>query len=221
MATEHTHKTAPKAPARDRLLAAADELFYREGIHTVGIDRIIEHAGVAKASLYNTFGSKDELVGAYLQGRHAHIAARLTQALTRHHTPRSRLLGIFDYQAEQFAEPTYRGCAFASASAEAPAGGTVERAADAYRAWIRSLFTELAAEAGAPEPAVLARQLHFLYDGSGMSARMDRDPTASAAARVVAEALLDAALATRPDPTAAPATPEGPSSTGSPAPRQA
>ena len=53
--------------ARDRLLAAANDLFYREGVHTVGIDRVIEQAGVAKASLYNTFGSKDELIRAYLE----------------------------------------------------------------------------------------------------------------------------------------------------------
>lgn len=61
---------AAKASARDRLLDAANELFYREGVHTVGIDRIIEHAGVAKASLYNTFGNKEGLVSAYLDGRH-------------------------------------------------------------------------------------------------------------------------------------------------------
>ena len=59
-------KMAGKAPARARLLAAADELFYREGVQTVGIDRIIEQAGVAKASLYNIFGSKEDLVFALL-----------------------------------------------------------------------------------------------------------------------------------------------------------
>ena len=65
---------AAKPSARERLLTAADELFYQEGVHTVGIDRVIEQAGVAKASLYNTFGSKDELVRAYLEeiGR-AHV----------------------------------------------------------------------------------------------------------------------------------------------------
>src|SRR5882757_8493036 len=59
----------PERSARERLLAAANELFYKEGIHTVGIDRVIEKAGVAKASLYTTFGSKDELVRAYLAER--------------------------------------------------------------------------------------------------------------------------------------------------------
>ena len=69
-----------RASARERLLAAANELFYNEGVHTVGIDRVIEQAGVAKASLYNTFGSKDELIRAYLESRHAGMERRFGKA---------------------------------------------------------------------------------------------------------------------------------------------
>ena len=187
-------KNAAKPPARERLLAAANELFYDEGVHTVGIDRVIEHAGVAKASLYNTFGSKDELVRAYLQTRHATIAGRITQSLQRHDTPRERLLGVFEAQGELFTEPGYHGCAFVRASAESHPGDLAEQAADTYRSWVRALFTDLAEQAGAPDPQALARQLHLLYDGSGLSARMDRDPSAAAAARAAAATLLDAAL---------------------------
>ncbi len=182
--------------ARERLLAAANELFYAEGVHTVGIDRVIERAGVAKASLYNTFGSKDELVRAYLEQRHAVTAARITRYLERYADPRDRLLGVFEAQGELFAETGFRGCAFASASAESP-GAAVSRAADDYRGWVRGLLTSLAGEAGAPDPDRLGRQLHMLYDGASLSARMDRDPSASAAARAAAAALLDAALAAR------------------------
>ncbi len=182
--------------ARERLLAAANELFYAEGVHTVGIDRVIERAGVAKASLYNTFGSKDELVRAYLEQRHAVTAARITRYLERYADPRDRLLGVFEAQGELFAETGFRGCAFASASAESP-GAAVSRAADDYRGWVRGLLTSLAGEAGAPDPDRLGRQLHMLYDGASLSARMDRDPSASAAARAAAGALLDAALAAR------------------------
>jgi AcrR family transcriptional regulator len=185
---------APKSSARERLLAAANELFYREGVHTVGIDRVIEQAGVAKASLYNTFGSKDELVRAYLDSRHAEMAERISRALGRYHTPRDRLLGVFDAQEELFAEPGFRGCAFASASAESP-GDAVNAAAAEYRGWVRGLFTSLAREAGAPDPEGLARQLHLLYDGASLSARMDHDPSAAVAARTAAATLLDAALA--------------------------
>src|SRR5271170_4957781 len=166
-------KNAAKPSARERLLAAANELFYDEGVHTVGIDRVIEHAGVAKASLYNTFGSKDELIRAYLQTRHATIAGRITQSLERHDTPRERLLGVFEAQGELFTEPGYHGCAFVRASAESHPGDLVEQAADTYRSWVRALFTDLAEQAGAPDPQALARQLHLLYDGSGLSARMD------------------------------------------------
>ena len=63
-------KTAKRPSARERLLAASDELFYRDGVHSTGIDAIIERAGVAKGSLYYIFGGKDELVAAYLRGRH-------------------------------------------------------------------------------------------------------------------------------------------------------
>jgi AcrR family transcriptional regulator len=188
-------KSAAKLSARERLLAAANELFYTEGVHTVGIDRVIEQAGVAKASLYNTFGSKDELVGAYLESRHANTTGRITRALGRYRTPRERLLGVFDAQGELFAEPGFRGCAFVGASSESPSE-VVEKAAADYRSWVRSLFTDLAREAGVPDHEGLARQLHLLYDGASLSARMDHDPSAATAARAAAAALLDAALAT-------------------------
>ena len=192
-------KAAAGPSARERLLEAASELFYDEGVHTVGIDRVIERAGVAKASLYNTFGSKDELVRAYLEGRHAATSGRITGYLERYTDPRDRLLGVFEAQGELFAEPGFRGCAFVSASAESP-GEAVSRAADDYRGWVRGLLTGLAREAGAPDPEKLGRQLHLVYDGASLSARMDHDPAAAVAARAAAVVLLDAAIAARPRP---------------------
>ena len=76
-------KTDTKQSARDRLLAAANELFYAEGVQTVGIDRVIEHAGVAKASLYNTFGSKENLIQAYLESRRQATLERLRAGIAR------------------------------------------------------------------------------------------------------------------------------------------
>ena len=114
-------KAAAGPSARERLLEAANELFYDEGVHTVGIDRVIERAGVAKASLYNSFGSKDELVRAYLEKRHERVASRITRYLERYSDPRERLLGVFEAQGELFVEQGFRGCAFVSASAESPA----------------------------------------------------------------------------------------------------
>jgi AcrR family transcriptional regulator len=186
--------TKDRLPARERLLAAANELFYEEGVHSVGIDRVIERAGVAKATLYSAFGSKDELVRAYLEARHAATRDRMTRELAvRDHPPRERLLGVFEIQGESFTEPGFRGCAFVSASAEARPGSTIEDAAEEYRSWVRALFVDLAKEADVNDPERLAQQLVLLYDGAGIAAWMDRDPGAAAAARAAATALVDAA----------------------------
>ena len=180
--------------ARERLLASANELFYAEGVQTVGIDRIIEHAGVAKGSLYNLFGSKEGLVRAYLASRHEGTAQQIMAAVERHRSPRKRLLAVFEAQGRLFAKPGFRGCAFVAASAEAPRGGLIEQAADEYRSWIRALFTDLAEQAGAADPGKLARQLQVVYDGAGLAAGFDRDPSIATTARAAAEALLDASL---------------------------
>ena len=188
-------KSTPRPPARDRLLASADELFYAHGVNAVGIDRVIEHAGVAKASLYSAFGSKDELIRAYLLGRHGAWVARIDEALeARYDTPRERLLGVFDVLGELVAEPTYRGCAFTNASAEAEPGSSVEAVAEEFRGWVHALFGGLAEEAGATDPEQLARRLVLLYDGAATTAHMDHDPAAASDARAVAEMLIDAAV---------------------------
>jgi AcrR family transcriptional regulator len=180
--------------ARERLLASATELFDAQGVQTVGIDRIIEHAGVAKASLYNLFDNKEGLVRAYLAARHEGTTERLMAAIERHRSPRKRLLAVFEAQGELFREGDFRGCAFVAATAEAPRGGLIEQAADDYRTQIRALFTELAEQAGASDPRKLARQLQVVYDGAGLAARMDRDPSIATTARAAAETLLDASL---------------------------
>src|SRR5437763_5180857 len=98
--------TKDRLSARERLLAAANELFYEEGVHSVGIDRVIERAGVAKATLYSAFGSKDELIRAYLAARHAATRDHMTQELAaRYHTPRERLLGCSTSKASPSASP--------------------------------------------------------------------------------------------------------------------
>ncbi|MFF1355199.1 TetR/AcrR family transcriptional regulator [Streptomyces sp. NPDC058297] len=186
-------QSTAKLSARERLLAAANELFYAEGVQSVGIDRVIEHAGVAKASLYNTFGGKEQLIRAYLDTRHAGTADRLTRAVEERDTPREQMLAVFESQGRQFDRPDFRGCAFIRAGAEASPGGMVQEAADAFRGWMRELFTRLAAEAGAADPDSLGHQLQLLYDGAGISALMDHDSTVAATSHAAATALIAAA----------------------------
>lgn len=194
-ATSTDPGTARRSP-RERLLEAAGELFYAEGIQSVGIDRVIERAGVAKASLYSTFGSKEELVGAYLDERHARIIGRLQAAVDAVDPPDpvARILAVFDAQAEIFRARDYRGCAFTAAAAEAPRGGRIDEATRAYRREVRDLFTELATAAGAPDPPLLASQLQLLYDGGGSAANLDRNPSIAGPVRAAAASLLAASL---------------------------
>jgi AcrR family transcriptional regulator len=180
----------PRTSARQRLLAAAGELFYENGINSVGIDRIIEHAGVAKASLYDCFGSKEELVRAYLQERGEARRARINERLARFDDPIEQILAIFDFLAESSAQPQYRGCAFARASADASTSEKVKSAVSESRAFILEKFTDLGRLAGAADPVLLAKQLVLLYDGATTSAYLDGNRNAAATARALALQVL-------------------------------
>jgi len=186
-----------RTSARERLLEAADGLFYSEGINNVGIDRVIEQAGVAKASLYAHFASKDELVRAYLESRHQARKARIEQRLARHRSPRERLLSLFDVIAESVANPGYRGCAFVRADAEQAGGEAARAVTETARSWLRELFLSLVREAGARNPSALSQQLVLLYDGATVSAQMDGSSAAALSARSLAASLLDASAASK------------------------
>jgi AcrR family transcriptional regulator len=184
----------PRPSARDRLLAAADELFYAEGVHVVGIDRIVQRAGVTKASLYNTFGSKDELVRSYLEDAFRRRQARVAKILSAHTDPRERLLAVFREVEGNLAGSTFRGCRFISAAAESTSGEPGKVVAEQYRAWLWSLFTDLARAVGVSDAKHVGRQLFLLYDGAAVAARMDEDRTAAGkAVRSAVVALLDSA----------------------------
>jgi AcrR family transcriptional regulator len=180
----------PRVSARERLLAAATELFYANGINTVGIDRIIEHAGVAKASLYDCFGSKEELVRSYLEGRSLARRTRINERLAQFERPEEKILSIFDLLAELAAQPDYRGCAFVRASADANSGDKVKSVCTESRAFILDKFTDLCRAAGASDPELLGKQLVLLYDGATISAHMDGNRNAVATARALAARML-------------------------------
>lgn len=197
MTMNTTKSPEARRSARQRLLDAADELFYEGSIHTVGIDRVIERAGVAKASLYDTFGSKEALIQAYLLARHEARKLRIADRLATYAGPRERLLGVFDIMREAASDPRFRGCPFSRAAAEAAPSAGIREACDTARSWLRDLFTSLAREAGAADPEALAGQLMLLYDGASVSAHMEGNASAAAAARATAERLIELALAPR------------------------
>jgi len=190
-------RSSRRLSARERLLAAAEELFYREGVQSVGIDKVVERAGVAKASLYSNFKGKDDLVRAYLQARYAARRAAIEARVALHDAPRDKLLSVFDVMTDALAKREYRGCAFLRATAEMPADASGRQVCRDARRWTRELLSNLAKEAGAANPDALAGQLLLLYDGAAASAQMDRDPAAAIAAKTAAVLLIDAACAKR------------------------
>ena len=189
-------KAAKRPSPRERLLAASDELFYRDGVHSTGIDAIIEKAGVAKGSLYYNFGGKDELVAAYLRNRHDAFRQRVEAAQARTDNPDEKIPAIFDAIADYVSLPEYRGCPFTNAAAEAPAGESQQLAIKEYRDWLRQTFLKLAADTGVADSQALADALTVLYDGALATAEKDNGARAAAiTAKRIARLTLAAAKA--------------------------
>lgn len=180
-----------KAPARQRLLEAADRLFYSEGIHTVGIDKVIEEAGVAKGSLFYNFSGKDDLIAAYLSGRDQRRRDRIAKFQDGKDQPVDKLLAIFDALGEAVAEPGYKGCPFANANAEARPGSVEANALRAFRDWLADAMQSLCREAGFVDPAHVSARLRLLYDGAVANSNLDNQPGAVAIARELAAMIMD------------------------------
>jgi len=179
--------------ARERIVRAAGDLFYAEGIHAVGVDRVAGAAGVAKATLYQQFRSKDELVAACLQRRAEHWRASVADPVLALSGSAARRVGaVFERLGEAFATPGYRGCPFINAAAEYPGpDGPVAAAIAAHRAQVRGLFAELLAGVPPARRAALTDQLVLLYDGTMVGAQLDQGPRAARRARAAARQLLE------------------------------
>jgi AcrR family transcriptional regulator len=179
--------------ARDRILQAAADLFYSEGIHAVGVDRVAAESGVAKATLYQQFRSKDELVAACLQRRAEHWRRTVAEpVLARPGSASRRVSAVFGHLGEAFAAPGYRGCPFVNAAAEYPGDdGPVAAVIAAHRAQVRGLFTELLGAFPAGRRAALTDQLVLLYDGTMIGAQLDHGPRAARQAQAAARHLLE------------------------------
>lgn len=184
--------TTKRAPVRERLLAAADRLFYDEGIHPVGIDRVIAESGVAKSTMYVHFRTKEALVEAYLRRRHQEICAGVEAAVEA--APgevRERVMSVFDAYGGSICSPGWKGCPFAKAAAEYPYHEGIRSAVRDYRAWQLGLFTRILGPR--EENAYLVPALLQLLDGSMTGAHLDGDGDAVAIARRTADTLLSAA----------------------------
>ncbi|MBF6485821.1 TetR/AcrR family transcriptional regulator [Nocardia otitidiscaviarum] len=187
--------------ARDRLLETATRLFYAEGVHTVGIDRIIAEAGIAKATFYRHFRTKDDLVVAYLAREYERQRAVLEAV------PDSGMAAvavIFERLGELSCAPGFRGCPFLNAAVEFPDPAHAVRAVVAdYRDWFRRLVRERLAAAGHDDPDTAAHYLLLVRDGVALSGGLGDPATVRAG---VDTALAQLRTRVAPAPAPAPAT---------------
>lgn len=183
----------------DHILTAAGTLFYREGIRAVGIDRIIEEANVAKATLYRHFPSKDHLVAAYLQARHERVIYSLQKVLEEDMAPKEQIRLIFEQLHEKADSPDFRGCAFALAVAEHGESERVVVVARAHKAKVRDVFAAVLARAGSTVE-IAAAHLSLLYEGALATVAVGRDPKAVLIARDCALSVFDTAAASTNQP---------------------
>lgn len=167
------HEAEPGS-ARRRLLDTATRLFYAEGVRAVGIDRIIAEAGVAKATFYNHFPAKDDLVLAYIEDQDR-IGREAVEAFPKQ-TPRKMIVAVLERISTAAIAGDFRGCPFLNAAAEYPDPKTpVRKAIAARRAWYEDLLCELLVADGDPKPLVTAALLVALSDGLLETAYLD-DP---------------------------------------------
>ncbi|MTD17448.1 TetR family transcriptional regulator [Nakamurella sp. YIM 132087] len=179
MAAKGGARTTRKTPdggsaARERLLRTAVDLFYAEGIHAVGVDRIVEAAGITRATFYRHFPGKEDLVLAYLDAEDVAIRAAFAAAAGSGATPRE-LLGLVIHElGEDVARRHTRGCPFINAAAEYPDPGSgVRERVREHREWFRATLEQLAAAAGVPDPVTAAGQLVLLRDAAMVGGYLD------------------------------------------------
>ncbi len=180
--------------ARQRILDAATELFYLEGINATGVERLAAESSVSKRTLYQHFPSKTAVVEEYLRNIEQGVAdSVLPGADARDQTPREQLLAVF--QAPTARSGPLRGCPFHNAAVEAAGSmpGVQEIVRASKRTFIDEL-TELAKQAGAVDPQLLGNELGVLYEGAAALTTSLDDSSPWAPARAAAETLIDQAL---------------------------
>jgi AcrR family transcriptional regulator len=163
-------------PVRDRLLEAASELFYTQGLRAVSVDKVIDRAGTTKVTFYRHFKSKDDLVVDYLERAAAQEREAISAAIARGDgNVHAALQSISELLGVMACSPGFRGCAFINAAAEYPdQDSAIRRVVQAHRDWCRTTFEQLVAPLGLPDPAGVADDLMLLRDGAMVAGYLDQ-----------------------------------------------
>ena len=196
---EEAVRTRDKDKTRRRLLAAARELFYADGICATGVSAVAERAGVTKMTLYAHFPSKEELVRAYLEDSDGRWREFLEERLSGCEDSRDRLLAVCDAYREYFTAREMRGCAFVNCAAEFPdPDHPARRVIGQHKAGVRERLRDLATEAGAKEPVELAERLFLVLEGAYVTSALEGDKGILDRSRAFFVELVEAAVRDRP-----------------------
>ncbi|MEV4131001.1 TetR family transcriptional regulator [Dactylosporangium sp. NPDC049742] len=184
-------RTMRPSAARQRLLDAATRVFYAEGIHAVGVDRIIAEAGVTRVTFYRHFPSKEDLIQAYLSAHDAEIRANVGARIAAARDPRAAVSAMMGSLGTAICAPGFRGCAFINAAAEYPdPAQPIAKLVAGHRRWFRDTATDLLTSAGHPDPAGTAALLLMVRDGAMVGGYLDDAETVRANLSRAVEALL-------------------------------
>ena len=186
--------TTPRRPsaARTRLIDTATRLFYEEGIHAVGVDRIIDEAEVTRATLYKQFGGKENLVLAYLRNEDEMLRAMFDQAEADVTDQAALVDAVIDGIAADIRQRHTRGCPFINAAAEYPdAAGPVRTLIDEHREWFRATLEKVAAAAGLQHPSEVAASLVLLRDAALVGGYLDGEDRVAPAFERTARAVVE------------------------------
>ncbi|MGH3902382.1 MAG: TetR/AcrR family transcriptional regulator [Pseudonocardiaceae bacterium] len=190
----HQIAAAPDSAIAQRVLDAAERLFYSQGVQAVGIDAVVAEAGVGTKTLYAHFGSKDGLVEAYLRRHDRRWLAWMQRRVDAADGGRGRVLAVFDALGEWFTEPGFSGCAFINIAGELAGNPMARTVAREHKLALRALLQRVAAGAGVADPGTLADRLMLLVEGAIVTTYVEEDKSAAARARSAAAALLDREL---------------------------
>jgi AcrR family transcriptional regulator len=190
MTTAVNTRGGKRSEARERLLATASELFYAEGINSVGVDRIISDSRVTLATFYRHFPGKEALVVAYLRGAHELIAGQIG-ALAERLQGADLVRAIGDAVASELGHPGFRGCAFINAASEfEDPQSPVRQVVDEHRRWYYEVVRRAFRELGHAFPGNAARHFLMLRDGAMIAGYLDSVRTAQRTFKRGVEGLL-------------------------------
>lgn len=185
-----------RRPALDRVIRAADRLFYQEGIKATGVDSVAREADVSKATLYTYYRTKDDLAVDYLRRRSSQWQLHMSSELNvRAGTALDRIGHVYDVLGAWFREDGFRGCPFINAESEYGADAPTHGVNEQHRAWVQETFRGLCEEAGVIDPVSVARRLSLLYDGAMSSAQSEPRVDWALEAKVAATVVVRAGIA--------------------------